>query len=225
MVAKQKNKINNPKITSVFTDYGLLNWHLLGSDKIDYYSVPILKIKEQMIQSGINENNIYITGIPILNEFNPSLYKTEDTLKYKLKHNLPLFLFVAGGGLGYDNAFPYFKELLKNKSEFSVIFIAGKNQIMRKKADKLLKQSNKAGMVLGYTNDIAELINAADLVIGKLGGLITTEYIEMNTPICAIEPIPGQELKNIEFLLSNNFGIYSKTIEEFNDDIIKILKF
>jgi processive 1,2-diacylglycerol beta-glucosyltransferase len=112
--------------------------------------------------------------------------------------------------------------MLKINRDFSFAFIAGKNKKLKAKAEKIAKERTKNGIVLGHTDNMAELINAASIVVGKPGGLITTECIEMNTPICAVQPIPGQELKNIDFLTSNGFGIYPKTTHDFNQKVSEL---
>ena len=225
MLLKQKHKIGNPKIGTVFTDYGLHNWHLLGNNDIDYYFVPTKDIKKQMVDLSISEDKIYVTGVPISKDFKPTLNRKEEVTKqYSLEKHEALLLFVAGGGLGYGNSLPYFKELLNITLPFSYIFVAGKNEKLQKKAELMAKSSTKKGIVLGYTKEMATLLSASDLLIGKPGGLITTEAIQMNTPICAVEPIPGQELKNIDFIIGNNFGIYPQNITDFRNDIENILK-
>ena len=45
-----------------------------------------------------------------------------------------------------------------------------------------------------------ELIEIATLVLGKPGGIITSETLTLQTPIFALAPIPGQEQKNAKFI-------------------------
>lgn len=224
ILVKHKNEIGNPKIATIFTDYGLHNWHLLGNNDVNYYFVPTFEIKKQMIEFGIIENKIKVLGIPTLKEFNPNLYKKEDIRKqYNIDKNKPLFLFVAGGGMGYANALSYFEELLKIEHPFSYVFVAGKNKKLKLKAETIAKNSMQKGIVLGYTNEMPNLLSLCDMIIGKPGGLITTECLEMNIPICVVEPIPGQELKNAEFIIKNEFGIYPKNKIDFQKNIEAIL--
>ena len=225
LVARNKKKFGNPIIASVFTDYGLHRYHLLSKENIDYNFVPTIEIKKQMMDLSVPEDKIYVTGIPISKDFSPTLNKKDEiTKQYSLEKNQPLLLFVAGGGLGYDNSLPYFKELLNIDLSFSYIFVAGKNEKLKEKAELMAKNSRKNGIVLGYTREMAKLLSASDLLIGKPGGLITTEAIQMNTPICAVAPIPGQELKNVDFIIASNFGIYSQNTTDFRNDIENILK-
>jgi processive 1,2-diacylglycerol beta-glucosyltransferase len=216
LMASHKNDNINAKVVSVFTDYGLHRWYTFAHKGIDLYCAPSFEIKDEMIKLGLDENKIEVTGIPVLNQFKANLYDRKQTLnKYNLPENNLLLLFVCGGGLGISNGFKYFEKMLENDGDFSYIFIAGNNKNLEKRAHLLVTNSRKKGVVLGYVNNMAELINASDLVIGKPGGLITSESLAMNKPFCAIEPIPGQEIKNANFLTNNNYGYFIKNIDNF----------
>ena len=89
--------------------------------------------------------------------------KEEIIKKYHLLRNKPIILFICGGGLGYDNAFKYFKKLLESNYQFSYIFISGKNKRLYKKAIKLASKYKKKGQILGYIEKISDLIINSDL--------------------------------------------------------------
>ena len=78
---------------------------------------------------------------------------------------------------------------------------------MNKKGIKYLKDINKKVVVLGYTTKLPELMNIADIVISKPGGLTTTEILVSNVPFIIINPIPGQEEENARFLLNNGAAV------------------
>ena len=67
-----------------------------------------------------------------------------------------------------------------------------------------------------------ELIISSDMIIGKPGGIITSESLNLGVPICAIEPIPGQEINNSLFISNNNFGFYVTNLYEFVSLLEKI---
>ena len=73
--------------------------------------------------------------------------------------------------------------------------------------NELAETSNKKVVVLGYTNKIPELMQIADLVISKPGGLTTTEILTSHIPFVIINPIPGQEEENAEYLLNNGVAV------------------
>ena len=64
--------------------------------------------------------------------------------------------------------------------------------------------------VLGFTDKVPELMHIASLVVTKPGGLTTTESLASTLPMVIINPIPGQEEENAEFLVKNGVGVWIK---------------
>jgi processive 1,2-diacylglycerol beta-glucosyltransferase len=52
-----------------------------------------------------------------------------------------------------------------------------------------------------------ELRAAADLVVSKPGGLTTSEALSRGAAMVVVNPIPGQESRNSDFLLENGAAI------------------
>lgn len=202
------------KLISVFTDYGVHKMYTAPEKYVDYFCVPSNDIKKEMQQIGIAKEKIVVTGIPVREKF---------FIKDKRDKKENNFLFVCGGGLGYSNAYSYFKELLKTDYEFTYTFVAGKNKNLLQTAKLLAKHYPKhKGKVIGYTNQMDELIETATLVLGKPGGIITSETLTLQTPIFALAPIPGQEQKNAKFIEKNGFGLYPKNKKEFRGILSKL---
>lgn len=204
------------KIISVFTDYGIHRMYTSPHELVDLFCVPTKDIQQQMIRIGISENKIIVTGIPVRTSFlEDKINKKEFTHQYQLVENQPILLFLCGGGLGYDNAFVYFKELLKSDYSFSYLFVAGQNEQLFTSAKKLANQYKKTGKIFGYVKEIDQLMKVSDFIIGKPGGIMTSEALNLSVPVCAIAPIPGQEIQNALFIEQNQFGLYIKNIQEF----------
>lgn len=207
------------KLISVFTDYGLHRMYVIPHEFVDIFCVPNESIKSQMLDLGIKEDKIKVTGIPVRYDFFNS-----KTNELKLPKNKPIYLFVCGGGLGYDNAFSYFEEMLKSNLDFYYIFVAGKNKKLFEKCSRVVKEYKKDGCVLDYVTNMHEYIKSSDLVIGKPGGILTSESLNLEVPFCAVEPIPGQETNNALFISNNKFGFYITNLDEFKDLLNKLNK-
>lgn len=208
LIAAHKDMFN-AKLVSVFTDYGLHRMYTVAHEYIDIFCVPNNEIKDMMIELGINKNKIKLTGIPVRLAFT-------NEVKVK-KRKKPHYLFICGGGLGYDNAFCYFEKLLQSNADFTYTFIAGKNYSLVDKANIVAANYEKQGEILGYVNNMDEYIRNSDLVFGKPGGILTSETLNLCVPLCAIEPIPGQETNNSMYLSDNKFGFYIKNMKEFDE--------
>ena len=70
--------------------------------------------------------------------------------------------------------------------------------------------SQKNVKILEFTNQVPELMSISDLVVTKPGGMTTTESLASHLPMIIINPIPGQEEENAEFLESNQIAIWIK---------------
>jgi len=169
-------------------------------------------MKEYLISKNIKETKIFSTGIPISSRFLKEYNKKEILNEFELQENKKTILFFGGGefGLGKTKTIQIFEDLAKNFDNIQVIAIAGKNPKMKIAFEEIVLNYNKQNnvKVLEYTNKVPELISISDLVVSKPGGLTTSESLASGLPMVIINPIPGQEEENAEFLESKNTGIW-----------------
>lgn len=181
-------------------------------------------MKNYLISKDIPENRVFVTGIPISSRFLKNYNKQEILNEFNLENNKKNILFFAGGefGLGKNKTLQIFEDLIKNFENIQVIAIAGKNEKMKLHFESIVKKYNKEKnvIVLEYTNKVPELMAISDLVISKPGGLTTSESLASNLPMIIINPIPGQEEENAEFLESKGTGIWIRK----NDSPYEVLK-
>lgn len=208
---KRKGKINS-KIATIMTDFAPHDQWLIGSDYTDYYFVAHEKMKDYLISKNISSEKIYATGIPISNRFLENFNKVEILNELKLPQNQKTILFFGGGeyGLGKTKTIEIFTSLVQNFNNISIIAISGKNPKMNESFNEIVKKYNKENniKVLEYTNKVPELMHISDLVITKPGGLTTSESLACNLPMVIINPIPGQEEENAEFLEEKGIAIW-----------------
>lgn len=195
-----------------------------GHEYTDYFFVANDKMKSYLISKNISENKVFVTGIPISSRFLKT-YNKQDILKeFNLEENKKTILFFAGGefGLGKNRTLQIFEDLIKNFENIQIIAIAGKNEKMKLNFESIVKNFNKEKnvRVLEFTNKVPELMAISDLVISKPGGLTTSESLASNLPMIIINPIPGQEEENAEFLESKGTGVWIRK----NDSPYEILK-
>lgn len=176
------------------------------------------------MSKNIPESKVFVTGIPISSRFLKTYNKKEILNEFDLEENKKTILFFAGGefGLGKNKTLQIFEDLIKNFEDIQVIAIAGKNEKMKLQFESIVQEFNKENnvRVLEYTNKVPELMSISDLVVSKPGGLTTSESLASNLPMVIINPIPGQEEENAEFLESKGIGIWIKK----NDSAYEIFK-
>lgn len=208
MVASLKKREKfDVELNVIMTDYASHKFWELKPEYVNRYFVANNEMKAGLVFNGIDENKIFVTGIPVntafLNEYNKELIYKE----FDLDSNLKTVLMFGGGEYGLSNVKDFFKSLLAVNKDIQVIAIAGKNVKIQKMFKKISSEFDKKVIVLGYTNKIPELMNISDFIISKPGGLTTTEILVSNVPFIIINPIPGQEEENARFLLNNGAAV------------------
>ncbi len=132
---------------------------------------------------------------------------------------------VGEQGFGKDKVFNILKTLIEKFPYIQIIAISGKNEKMKHQFDNLVAETNSTNnvKVLKFTNKIPELMSISDLVITKPGGLTTTESLASGLPIIVINPIPGQEEENANFLEEKGVAIWIKKHDNIEEKLYKLL--
>ena len=214
---KRKGKINS-KIATIMTDFAPHDQWLVGSDFTDYFFVAHDKMKKYLINKNIPEEKIFSTGIPISTRFTKKYDKEKLLKEFNLQPGKQTILFFGGGeyGLGKSKTFNIFENLIQANENMQIIAISGKNPEMKKEFENIIEKHNKSNCVklLSYTNKVPELMSISDLVVTKPGGLTTSESLASCLPMVIINPIPGQEKENAEFLENHGIAVWIKNSNE-----------
>lgn len=223
---KKKNKANFT-LATVMTDYAPHDQWLLYHEEVDYFFVAHSAMKEALVAKGIDESKIFATGIPLSNRFLEHYNKKETLEEFGLKARKKTVLFFAGGefGLGKSKTLEILKNFAENFPDIQMVAIAGRNKNMKEKFTELVENTsrNDTIKILDYTNKVPELMSISDLVVTKPGGLTTTESLASGLPIIVINPIPGQEEENAEFLEENGVAIWLKKEDDAKEILTDIL--
>ena len=198
------------KIAIVLTDYHGHPYYKFSD--IDYYFIPHPEIKKDLLKIGIKEDRVIVSGIPI----NPRFYINQDIqelkLNYGIKNNLNTVLLIASFHISKSKLVSMISQLLNYKPELNVLFVAnGKNDIF-----SLISRNFKGHdrlFIVNWTNTIEEYIKMSDVVISKAGGLTVSECLAIKKPMIIVNPIPGQEDYNAEFVERIKMGIRIKNVK------------
>lgn len=219
---KRKNKIHS-KIATIMTDFAPHDQWLIGSDFTDFYFVAHDKMKNYLISQNIPNSKIFVTGIPLSSRFLKKYNREEVSKEFNLDKNKKNILFFGGGefGLGKSKTFEIFENLVKNSNHMQIIAIAGKNPKMKIAFEEIVSKNNAENYVrvLEFTNKVPELMSISSLVVTKPGGMTTTESLASELPMLIINPIPGQEEENAEFLENKGIAIWIKK----NDNVAEVI--
>ena len=225
-ILKKKKKINC-KIATIITDYAPHSQWLMYPAYVDYFFVAHNKMKEDLIKKKVPAEKIFATGIPLSNKFLLNFDRTEILKQFGLKENKKTILFFGGGefGLGKTQTLKVLSSLLNDFDNIQIVAISGKNVKMKNKFQELADNSSMSEdiKIMEYTNNVPELMSVSDLVVTKPGGLTTSESLASGLPIIVINPIPGQEFQNAEFLEEKGVGIWIKSSTNINETLHSLL--
>ncbi|HOQ00149.1 MAG TPA: glycosyltransferase [Acetivibrio clariflavus] len=195
---KKEKKINIPSI-GILTDY--VNHPFWFHDNIEAYIVAHDKIKKDMVKCGIPENRIHTYGIPVSKAFLQKTPRCKLLEKYGLKDKFTVL--IMGGSLGFGDIKKVFLAFLECRKNIQLIVVTGKNIKLKHQLQNYINLYNKNVLLIGYTNEVNNLMDIADLIVTKPGGMTISEALVKELPILIMSPIPGQEERNCYFLTSN----------------------
>ena len=212
----KSHKKTNCKLATVMTDFASHKQWLIGKDYTDYFFVSNIEMKTSLISEGIYPNKIYVSGIPISPNFYKNYNKENIYKSLNIEKNKKNIIFFGGGSLGLSsssNIQAILISLLQATDEsHQIIIISGKNQKLYNDFQKTINNTYHKSQIrlIDFTTELPELLPITSFVITKPGGLTITECISTNVPIILINPIPGQEKENAQYIADNKMGIWIK---------------
>jgi processive 1,2-diacylglycerol beta-glucosyltransferase len=225
LIAKKKLSARN---AIVVTDYDVHAMWLCKT--VDRYYVALEESVEYLAQVGVPREIIRVTGIPIDPVFATVFDRGEVRRKFGLAPAATVLL-VAAGGYGVGPMEQLVWALLDLKRGWQIVAVAGKSEKLRQRMAKLAESAGTLDgggrrlIPVGFTQEMDRYMAAADLLVGKAGGLTTSEALARGLPMALIEPIPGQEERNADHLLEegaaircNNFPAAAWKIAKLLDD-------
>jgi processive 1,2-diacylglycerol beta-glucosyltransferase len=215
---RNKHSAPHPLTVSVVTDFEA---HALWMDEgVDLYCVAAEETKARLIARGAKPENIVATGIPISGKFSAKIDAKAVRKNLGLRDDLPILL-VLGGGFGMGPVAEILAELDKVSTPFQTLVVTGRNEELRR---KLATQDRKHPThVLGFSTNMHELMAVSDLIITKPGGLTSSEALALGRPLFILNPIPGQEAANSDFLLEHGAAAKVNRVEDLPFRIEQLL--
>ncbi len=191
--------------------------------QMDYFITASELMNFEVVRRGIPEEKILPFGIPVRECFNEKEDMQEVRARLGLKDMLTLL--VVGGGMGFGDIPGMVEDLEKMEMAAQIVVICGSNSRLKIKLEKYkagLKNSNKELVVLGYTTNINEYMDAADLLITKPGGLSISEALAKGKTMILMEPLPGVETFNLYFLLNNSLAVHVNRNVKASDVVLQL---
>lgn len=202
------------KTAIVTTDYDF-HWLWLASA---FHAIFVAREegRVQLTAQGVPADRVAAVGIPI--SVPPSTAPTE-----RAPDAVPQLLISAGAS-GGDYAAAVVRQTMHVRSPFRATVVCGRNAELRRQIEQLVAPAGDRYRVLGYTTEMPQLLRDADLFIGKPGGLSASECMAAGLPMVLVNPIPGQEVRNGDYLMEQGAAVRCNTPSTIGWKIDEILR-
>jgi processive 1,2-diacylglycerol beta-glucosyltransferase len=204
---KAKERLSSRQVIIV-TDFDVHAMWLVHH--YEHYFVAIEEARVYLEALGIPPEKITVSGIPI----DPVFAQVKDKQAMRAKHGLAAdrtTILLSAGGFGVGSVDALIAALMPLKHRAQVVAICGRNEELLnrlvRQASRLKEDATVLVKPFGFTNEMDELMTASDIVLGKPGGLTTSEALAKGLVFAIVNPIPGQEERNSDHLLEAGAGI------------------
>jgi processive 1,2-diacylglycerol beta-glucosyltransferase len=190
--------------------------------EIDVYCVGSDEARSQLIAWGISPNRVLLCGIPIDPAFSLCFDKPEVIKALGLDARRPIVL-VMGGGMGPVPLHEIIQSLELCGLPLQVLAVAGHNQHVRRQLEALRGKVAMDLHAFGWTENVPELMAAADLLITKPGGVTSAEALAAGIPMLLTHPIPGPEERHVRYLEQQGVALHAEDLKQIPNLASKLL--
>jgi processive 1,2-diacylglycerol beta-glucosyltransferase len=210
--ATRKPDLSRIPVAAVATDYGLHGfWPHHG---LDLFCVADESEREELLRRGTPDTVVRVTGIPVRPQFAQVIDAAAARERLDFAPDRRVVLALAGAT--QPGPYARFKASLAvtlpaiaSVPGTTVAVVTGRDDAF---ADELRARIAGFGTtnvrVMGYVENMAEVMSAADVVVCKPGGLVTAECAAVGLPMVLVGPAVGQERANAKSLLAAGAAVY-----------------
>ncbi len=208
----EKDSFNIPTV-GLLTDYTCAPfWE---ETKLNCYVTANAKVAEECVARGIPREKLFPLGIPVSPQFRLRIPKEEARAAFGIMKE-KVFV-IAGGGMGYGKI-PQISAELARVRDAQVVAVCGHNAALFDEVKKIPDV-----IALPYIENMSALMDAADVMLTKPGGLTVTEAMTKRVPLVLTLPIPGGEERNAEFLAEMGLAVAAHTVRAAADAAYRLL--
>jgi UDP-N-acetylglucosamine:LPS N-acetylglucosamine transferase len=186
-------------LVTVVTDPCGNSWKGWADDGVRLYLVAHEEARRELLSLGVPDDRIRICGMPIHPKFEEVGKDTETRQVVLSEFGLDPSRFtvlVNAGWIGGGNIPELFRTFAQANLPVQAIFVAGRNEALRREAEARAASATFPVRVVGYSDQMERVMASSDLMVSKLGGLTTFEALACRLPIlgdAVTRPMPQEE--------------------------------
>jgi processive 1,2-diacylglycerol beta-glucosyltransferase len=206
---RKKGRLTVPQVT-VTTDFE--THRLWVNEPCECYFTATEEGARYLRSWGVpGGTDVIATGIPIHPVFSAPKDRSACLKGHGLSGDRPVVLQLSGG-FGVGPIEKLYRAILDVEEPLEVVAVTGRNEKAKAQLEALPCPPRHRTKVLGFTDQIDEFMAVADLVVSKPGGLTTSETLARGAVMVIVNPIPGQESRNSDFLLENGAALKANNV-------------
>ncbi len=200
---KKQGKLQNVPTIGIVTDYTLHPfWET--APRVEYINVASPLLIHSAKRRGIDQSRLCSFGIPVQLKFSDRIPRAEAAAQLGIDPNRKTVLIMAGS-MGYGNIANTIREVQQLGLDLQILAVCGNN---KRQYNKLIEANLGENVhAFGFVRNVDVMMDASDCILTKPGGLTVSESIEKQLPLILTNPIPGQEERNLDFLLNNGIAL------------------
>ena len=225
-----EDEISNPgwqiPFFAVPTDYDVHS--LWVSRAISRYYAATDEAAWSIQTHGIPPENIGVSGIPIMPQFGLRMSRQAARKRLDIPSGCFTILILSGGyGIGVvDELAGSVARFLGTdaRRDHQLIVVCGKNRGLYGKLSKMAFPPNVRARIYEYITFVDQTMACSDLVITKAGGLTVSEALARHLPLLILDPFPGQEGRNADYLIEHGAAISAHGFENLHYKLRRLIE-
>lgn len=194
-----------------------------ANSELDYYFIPSKALTEEFASQGIPEEKLFPSGIPVRKEFYMQVSKQQAKKKLGIDPSHSHLLMMCGS-MGCGPMEKLTKLLSRGKDEtMELSIICGTNEKLQQELTEAFGCSSGIH-IHGFVEDIASLMDSADLYLTKPGGLSTTEAAAKRLPMVFIDAVAGCEEYNLHYFTSIGGAVTADNPEDLAQLCLELMR-
>lgn len=223
ILSSRRRDLEVPHV-QVITDYWIHRLYM--QPFVRRYYVANEEVAVHLRSSGVDARRVLVTGIPIDARYAALPEKGEARAGLDLPGDRDVVLLMLGG-LELRTCRPLLEQLRTLRWPLSVVVVCGRSVGLEARVRELVGEPDREALVRfrvhGFTDRVSEYMAAADLMVGKPGGLSTSEALAAHLPVAVVQPYPLQEEANANYLLEHGAAMRIDPLTTFTFKLHRFL--